>query len=82
MFLVPYMGLIGTIIISLLAQFGTRVFPAHDGLLSSFDHKGSEFVLAMQRMHIPEAFIIPFSVMFRFFLQFSKKRNLLETLCV
>lgn len=29
--------------------------------------KVSEFVLAMQRMHIPEAFIIPFSVMFRFF---------------
>lgn len=27
-FLVPYMGLIGTIIISLLAQFGTRWFPS------------------------------------------------------
>ena len=27
----------------------------------------SEFILAMQKMRIPECFIIPFSVMFRFF---------------
>ena len=67
-FLVPYMGLIGTIIISLLAQFGTRWFPsAMMGYYLLSTTKVSEFVLAMQRMHIPEAFIIPFSVMFRFF---------------
>ena len=35
--------------------------------------KVSEFVLAMQRMHIPEAFIIPFSVMFRFFPTISEE---------
>ena len=67
-FLVSYMGLIGTIIISLLAQFGTRWFPsAMMGYYLLSTTKVSEFVLAMQRMHIPEAFIIPFSVMFRFF---------------
>ena len=60
-FLVPYMGLIGTIIISLLAQFGTRWFPsAMMGYYLLSTTKVSEFVLAMQRMHIPEAFIIPF----------------------
>mgnify|MGYP000264324494 CR=1 FL=1 len=60
-FLVPYMGLIGTIIISLLAQFGTRWFPsAMMGYYLLSTTKVSEFVLAMQRMHKPEAFIIPF----------------------
>ena len=72
-FLVPYMGLIGTIIISLLAQFGTRWFPsAMMGYYLLSTTKVSEFVLAMQRMHIPEAFIIPFSVMFRFFYNFRR----------
>ncbi len=60
-FLVPYMGLIGTIIISLLAQFGTRWFPsAMMGYYLLSTTKVSEFVLAMRRMHIPEAFIIRF----------------------
>ena len=55
-FLVPYMGTIGTIIISLLAQFGTRWFPsAMMGYYLLSTTKVSEFVLAMQRMHIPEA---------------------------
>ena len=73
-FLVPYMGLIGTIIISLLAQFGTRWFPsAMMGYYLLSTTKVSEFVLAMQRMHIPEAFIIPFSVMFRFFPTISEE---------
>ena len=50
-FLVPYMGLIGTIIISLLAQFGTRWFPsAMMGYCLLSTTKVSEFVLAMQRM--------------------------------
>jgi len=35
--------------------------------------KVSEFVFAMQRLHIPEAFIIPFSVMFRFFPTISEE---------
>ena len=53
-FLVSYMGLIGTIIISLLAQFGTRWFPsAMMGYYLLSTTKVSEFVLAMQRMHIP-----------------------------
>ena len=70
----PYMGLIGTIIISLLAQFGTRWFPsAMMGYYLLSTTKVSEFVLAMQRMHIPEAFIIPFSVMFRFFPTISEE---------
>ncbi len=48
-FLVPYMGLIGTIIISLLAQFGTRWFPsAMMGYYLLSTTKVSEFVLAMQ----------------------------------
>lgn len=73
-FLVSYMGLIGTIIISLLAQFGTRWFPsAMMGYYLLSTTKVSEFVLAMQRMHIPEAFIIPFSVMFRFFPTISEE---------
>ena len=73
-FLVPYMGLIGTIIISLLAQFGTRWFPsAMMGYYLLSTTTVSEFVLAMQRMHIPEAFIIPFSVMFRFFPTISEE---------
>ena len=73
-FLVPYMGLIGTIIISLLAQFGTRWLPsAMMGYYLLSTTKVSEFVLAMQRMHIPEAFIIPFSVMFRFFPTISEE---------
>ena len=73
-FLVPYMGLIGTIIISLLAQFWTRWFPsAMMGYYLLSTTKVSEFVLAMQRMHIPEAFIIPFSVMFRFFPTISEE---------
>ncbi len=68
LFLVPYMGVVGTIIVSLLAQFGARWFPsAMMGYYLLSTTKVSEFVLAMQRMHIPEAFIIPFSVMFRFF---------------
>ena len=73
-FFVPYMGLIGTIIISLLAQFGTRWLPsAMMGYYLLSTTKVSEFVLAMQRMHIPEAFIIPFSVMFRFFPTISEE---------
>lgn len=65
---------IGTIIISLLAQFGTRWFPsAMMGYYLLSTTKVSEFVLAMQRMHIPEAFIIPFSVMFRFFPTISEE---------
>ena len=68
MFLVPFMGTVGTILVSLLAQFGTRWFPsAMMGYYLLSTTKVSEFVLAMQKMHIPEAFIIPFSVMFRFF---------------
>ena len=35
--------------------------------------KVSEFIFAMQRLHIPEAFIIPFSVMFRFFPTISEE---------
>ena len=73
-FIVSWMGLIGTIIISLLAQFGTRWFPsAMMGYYLLSTTKVSEFVLAMQRMHIPEAFIIPFSVMFRFFPTISEE---------
>ena len=74
LFLVPYMGVLGTIIISLLAQFGTRWFPsAMMGYYLLSTTKVSEFVLAMQRMHIPEAFTIPFSVMFRFFPTISEE---------
>ena len=53
--------------------WNTMVSKRHDGLLSSLATKVSEFVLAMQRMHIPEAFIIPFSVMFRFFPTISEE---------
>lgn len=68
MFLVPFMGVVGTIIVSLLAQLGTRWFPsAMMGYYLLSTTKVGEFILAMQRMHIPEAIIIPFSVMFRFF---------------
>ena len=82
-FLVPYMGLIGTIIISLLAQFGTRWFPsAMMGYYLLSTTKVSEFVLAMQRMHIPEAFTLSrFLLCSGSSLQFPKKRDLLETLC-
>lgn len=73
-FLVPYMGVMGKVILSLLAQFGTRWFPsAMMGYYLLSTTKVSEFVLAMQRMHIPEAFIIPFSVMFRFFPTISEE---------
>lgn len=73
-FFLPYMGLTGTIILSLPAQFGTRWFPgAMMGCYLLSTTKVSEFVLAMQRMHIPEAFIIPFSVMFRFFPTISEE---------
>ena len=59
-FLVPYMGLIGTIIISLLAQFGTRWLPsAMMGYYLLSTTKVSEFV--------------PFSVMFRFFPTISEE---------
>ena len=68
LFLVPHMGVVGTIIVSMVTQLGIRWFPsAMMGYYLLSTTKVSEFVLAMQRMHIPEAFIIPFSVMFRFF---------------
>jgi len=55
-------------IVSLLAQLGTRWFPsAMMGYYLFSTTKVSEFVLAMEKMHLPQAFIIPFSVMFRFF---------------
>ncbi len=68
LFLVPLAGTAASIVLSLLSQLGTRWFPsAMMGYYLISTTKVSEFVLAMQKMHIPETFIIPFSVMFRFF---------------
>ena len=63
-FLVPYMGLIGTIIISLLAQFGTRWFPsAMMGYYLLSTTKVSEFVLAAyaytRSIHYPVFCYVP-----------------------
>ena len=70
----PYMGLIGTIIISLLAQFGDKmVSQRHDGLLSSFDlQRLVNLSLPCSVCIYPEAFIIRFLLCFGFFLQFPK----------
>lgn len=66
--LVPHLGSVAMMIVSLLAQLGTRWFPsAMMGYYLFSTTKVSEFVLAMEKMHLPQAFIIPFSVMFRFF---------------
>lgn len=74
LYLVPHMGIAATLIFSLLAQLGTRWFPsAMMGYYLLSTTTVSEFVLAMQRMHIPEAIIIPFSVMFRFFPTISEE---------
>ena len=68
LFLVPHLGSVAAMLVSLLAQLGTRWFPsAMMGYYLFSTTRVSEFVLAMQKMHLPEAFIIPFSVMFRFF---------------
>lgn len=67
-FLLPYMGTVATIIVSLISQMGIRWFPcAMMGYYLFATTRVSEFILALQKMHIPESFIIPFSVMFRFF---------------
>lgn len=74
LYLVPHMGVVATLIFSLLAQLGTRWFPsAMMGYYLLSTTKVSEFVLAMQRMHIPEVIVIPFSVMFRFFPTISEE---------
>lgn len=66
--LIPMMGGMSTIIFSIITQLGTRWFPsAMMGYYLLVTTRVNEFVLAMQKMHIPESFIIPFSVMFRFF---------------
>lgn len=67
-FLLSYMGTVATIIVSLITQLGMRWFPgAMMGYYLFATTKVNEFILAMQKMHIPESFIIPFAVMFRFF---------------
>ncbi len=56
------------IILSLLTQMATRWMPgAMMGYYFFVSTKINEFTLAMYRMHIPDAFVVPFSVMFRFF---------------
>lgn len=68
LFLLSYMGTVATILVSLVTQMGMRWFPsAMMGYYLFATTSVSEFILAMQKMHIPECFIIPFSVMFRFF---------------
>jgi len=53
---------------SLVFQLGSRWFPSGvTGYYLITTTQISEFVAAMQKMHISEKFIIPFSVMFRFF---------------
>lgn len=67
-FFLSYMGSAATIIVSLLSQLGMRWFPsAMMGYYLFATTKVSEFILAMQKMYVPESFIISFSVMFRFF---------------
>lgn len=66
--LVPHMGGAAVLAVSLVTQLGMRWFPgAMMGYYLLTTTKVSEFVLAMQKMHVPEAVTIPFSVMFRFF---------------
>lgn len=68
LFFLSYMGTVATILVSLITQMGMRWFPsAMMGYYLFSTTRVSEFILAMQKMHIPECFIIPFSVMFRFF---------------
>lgn len=56
------------IIFSLLTQMATRWMPgAMMGYYFFVSTKINEFTLAMYCMHIPDAFVVPFSVMFRFF---------------
>lgn len=74
LFLLDYLGTAAKIIVSLFTQLGMRWFPgAMMGYYLLSTTKVSEFVFAMQRLHIPEAFIIPFSVMFRFFPTISEE---------
>lgn len=68
LFFLSYMGTVATILVSLITQMGMRWFPsAMMGYYLFSTTRVSEFILAMQKMRIPECFIIPFSVMFRFF---------------
>lgn len=61
---------------SLIFQLGTRWFPS--GMLGYYlisTTQVSEFVAAMQKMHVSEKIIIPFSVMFRFFPTVSEEAS-------
>ncbi len=68
--LLPYISGIGILsfIVRFSAQIITRMVP---GAMFAYyvisTTKVSEFVAAMERLHITEKFIIPFAVMFRFF---------------
>lgn len=63
-------------LVSLVTQLGTRWFPS--GMLGYYlitTTQVSEFVAAMQKMHVSEKIIIPFSVMFRFFPTVSEEAS-------
>ena len=82
-FLVPYMGLIGTIIISLLAQFGTRWFPSammgyYLSRLQRLVNLSLPCSVCIYQKHSLSRFLLCSGSS----LQFPKKRDLLETLCV
>ena len=81
-FLVPYMGLIGTIIISLLAQFGTRWFPSammgYYLLSTRLVSLSLPCSVCIYQKHSLSRFLLCSGSS----LQFPKKRDLLETLCV
>lgn len=55
-------------VLALLTQMATRWMPG--GMMGYYffvSTKVNEFTRAMYRMHLPDAFVVPFSVMFRFF---------------
>ena len=76
-FLVPYMGLIGTIIISLLAQFGTR-WSIIFSRLQRLVNLSLPCSVCIYQKHSLSRFLLCSGSS----LQFPKKRDLLETLCV
>lgn len=68
MFLLSYIKGIGGMIIALVSAFGVRWFPcAIMGYFLLSTTKVSEFVGAMESMHVSRKIIIPLSVIFRFF---------------
>lgn len=65
---VPHLSGVATLIVALITQLGMRWFPsAMMGYYLLSTTKVNEFTVAMQKMRMPDAFIVPFSVMFRFF---------------